>query len=188
MVVIGGILDSSSTAALLKSCLTHQCANRYYSSHQSDDRTSISLSKIVFAMGPGNAPAVQVRKAKMDRFGTRTIQKPDLLLRSGPILDPYPSTNVFCWVVVDPSVPIFGSGYRVFYLWSHSDILLLITKYWCWYVIVFFGRIGCLYNQQQELYVPCLILKKEKVSRSLHDSENEHPQSVKNVWSWKSGN
>jgi len=84
---------------------------------------------VVLATGPGNPPAVRVWTAKTGRFGSRTVQKPDPLTLGGPDPDPYPSTRGFRRVWLDPSVPVSGSAFRVSYLWSHSDMLLLIVKY-----------------------------------------------------------
>jgi len=68
----------------------------------------------VLAMGPGNPSAFRVRTTKMVRFGSRTVQKPDLLRLGRPNPDPYPSTLRLCGVWLDPSVPISGSVFRVF--------------------------------------------------------------------------
>ena len=97
------------------------------------------------------------RQTGLVRF--QTHPKPDPQLLGGPNTDPYPSTLGFCRVWLDPLVPKSASGVQVFHLWLHSDILLLIAKSWRWYVIVLFGCIGCLYNQNQERYAPCPILK-----------------------------
>ena len=77
-------------------------------------------------------------------FGSRTVLKPDPLLLGGPNLDPYPLTRGFCRVQLDPSVPIAGSAFQVFYLWFHSDVLLLIANDRCLYVVVIFELIGSL--------------------------------------------
>jgi len=84
---------------------------------------------LVLATGPGNPPAVRVWTAKTGWFGSRTDQKPNLLTLGGPNPDPYPSTLRFRRVLLDQSVAISGSAFRVSYLWSHSDMLLLIVKY-----------------------------------------------------------
>jgi len=41
----------------------------------------------------------------------------------------------------------------------HTDILLLIAKYWLRYVNVCFGRIGRLHDLNKQRFVPCPILK-----------------------------
>jgi len=86
-------------------------------------------ASVVLATGPGNSPAVRVWTAKMGRFGSRSVQKRDPQTLGGPNADPYPSTRGFRRVRLDPSVPISGSAFRVSYLWSHSDMRLLIVKY-----------------------------------------------------------
>jgi len=93
---------------------------------------------LVLATGPGNLPAVRVWTAKTDWFGSRTVQKPDTQTLGGPNPDPYPSTRRFRRFWLDPSVPISGSAFRVSQRWSHSDMLLIIVKYWHWYVTVHF--------------------------------------------------
>ena len=85
--------------------------------------------ELVLATGPGNPRAVRVWTPKMGRLVSRTIQKPDLQTLGRPNLDPYLSTDRFRWVWLDPSVPISGTAFRVSHLWSHSDMLLLISKY-----------------------------------------------------------
>ena len=85
--------------------------------------------EVVLATGPGNPPAVRVWTAITGRFSSRTAQLPDPLTLGGPNPDPYPSTRGFRRVCVDTLVPISGSAFRVSYLWSHSDMLLLIVKY-----------------------------------------------------------
>jgi len=93
------------------------------------------------------------------QFGSRTVQKPDPLSLGGPNPDLYPSTLGFRRVWLDPSVPISGSAFRVPYLWSHSDMLLLIVKYWHWYVMVHFRRISRLDVQNKHTHAPNHILK-----------------------------
>jgi len=132
---------------------------------------------LVLATGPGDPPAVQVWTAKTGRFGSRTVQKPNPLNLGGPILHPYPSTRGFRRVWLDPSVPISGSAFRVSYLWSHSDMLLLIVKYWHLYVKVHFRRISCLDVQNKHTHVLNHILK-----MSVNKSSTEHQQSVNNIW------
>ena len=84
---------------------------------------------LVLATGPSNPPAVQVWTAKMGRFSSRTVQKPDPQTLGGPNPDPYLSTRGFRPVWLDPSFPISGSAFRVSYLWSYSDMRLFIVKY-----------------------------------------------------------
>ena len=73
-----------------------------------------NVHDVVLATGPGNLPAVRVWTGKMVRFGSRPIQKPNPQLLDGAHPDPYPSTWGFCRVWLDPSVPVSGSGFRVF--------------------------------------------------------------------------
>jgi hypothetical protein len=114
---------------------------------------------IVLATGPGNPPAVRVWTAKTGWFGSRTGQKPDPQTLGGPNPDPYPSTRVFCRVWLDPSGPISGSAFRVSHLWSHSDMRLLIVKFWPWYITVRFRRISRLNVQNKYTQAPNYILK-----------------------------
>jgi len=64
---------------------------------------------LVLATGWGNLPGVWVWTCKMVRFGSRTIQKPNLLLLGRPNPYLYPSTCRFCCVLLDPSAPMSGS-------------------------------------------------------------------------------
>jgi len=114
---------------------------------------------LVQATGAGNPPAVRVWTAETGRFGSRPIQKPEQLTLGGPNPDPYPSTRGICRVWLDPSVPISGSAFQVSHLWSHSDMQLLIVKYWHWYVTVHFRRISCLDVQNKDTHAPNHILK-----------------------------
>jgi len=47
---------------------------------------------------------------------------------------------------------------RLFYLWSHSDIVLLIANYWIWYIIVFFDDLAAFIFKKKERYALCPIL------------------------------
>jgi len=86
--------------------------------------------KLVFATGPRRQPAVQIWIANMGQFWSRPVQKWDLLTLRGPNPNLYPSTGGFHRVWLDPSVPISSSAFRVWHLWSHSDMLPIIVKYW----------------------------------------------------------
>jgi len=101
----------------------------YYALVSDTETTDRITIQLVLATGPGNPPAVRVWAAKTGRCGSRTVQKPDPLTLGVPNPDPYVSTRGLCRVWVDLSVPISGSAFRVSYLWSHSDMLLLIVKY-----------------------------------------------------------
>jgi len=114
---------------------------------------------LVLATGQGNPPVVRVSTAKTGRFGSRTDQKPDPQTPGGPNPDPCPSTRGFRRVWLDPSVPISGSAFRVSHLWSHSDMLLLIVKYWPWYVTVHFRCISRLDVQNKNSQAPNHSLK-----------------------------
>jgi len=117
------------------------------------------LIRLVLATGPGNPPAVPVWTAKMGRFGSRTVQKPDPQNLGGPNPDPYLSTRGFRRVWLDPLVAISGSAFRVSHLWLHSDMRLLIVKYSPWYVMVRFRRIIRLDVQNKNTQAPNYILK-----------------------------
>jgi hypothetical protein len=120
---------------------------------------SCRRSFLVLATGPGNPPAVRVWTTKTGRFKFKPIQTPDPLTVGGPHPDPYTSTSRFRRVCLDPAVPISGSAFRVSHLWSHSDMLLLIIKYWHWYITVHFRRISCLDVQNKHTSTPNRILK-----------------------------
>jgi hypothetical protein len=100
--------------------------------------------RVVLPTGPGNLAVVRVWIIKTVLFGSRSIQKPDLLLPAGPNLDPYLLTCGCCLVYIDPWVRISGSEFRVFYLWWHSDILLFIGNDRCLYISVIFELSGSL--------------------------------------------
>jgi len=78
-----------------------------------------NLVQLLIAMGLDNPPAVRVWTGRMVWFGSRTVQKPDLLLLSRPNAAPYPSTRRSRRVWLDPSGPISGFAFWVLYLWSH---------------------------------------------------------------------
>ena len=84
-----------------------------YSQPHSIYRNELTLD-VVLATGPGKRQAVQVRIPKMVWFGTNPIQNLNPLHLGGPNPDPYPSTCGFCFVWLDGSGPISGSGIRVF--------------------------------------------------------------------------
>jgi len=84
--------------------------------------------QIVLPTGPGNPPAIQGWSAKTDWFGSRPVQKPDLLTLGGANPDLYLSTRGFRRVWRYPSVPISGSVFQVSHLWSQSELLLFIAK------------------------------------------------------------
>jgi len=131
------------------------------------------FSQLVLATGPGNPPAVRVWTTKTGWFGSKPGQKPDLLTLGGPNPDPYKSTCRFRRVWLDPLGPISGSAFRVSHLWSHSDMLLLIVKYWHWYVTVHFRRISRLDVQNTDTHAPNHILK-----MSVNRASTECQQSV----------
>jgi len=110
-------------------------------------------------MGPGDPPVVRVWTAHMGRFRTRPVQKPDPLTLGEPNPNPSVFTHRLSLDSLDPSVPISGCLFRVSHWWSHSDMLLLIAKYWHWYVTVHFRCIGSLNDQHESTHVPYRILK-----------------------------
>jgi hypothetical protein len=110
-------------------------------------------------MGLGNLPAVRAWTINIGPVSSRPIQNPDPLRLGRPNWDPYPSTCGFRRGWLDPSVPISGTAFRVSHLWSHSDMLLLIVKYWHWYVTVHFRRISRLDVQNKDTLAPNHILE-----------------------------
>ena len=137
-------------------------------------KLSVYLSSwLVLATGLGNPPAVRVWTANTGRIGSRPGPQPDpvILGRSSP--DPYPSTNGFCRVRLDTSGLISGSGFWVSHLWSHSDMLLLIVKYWHWNMTVPFRQISHLDLQNTDTHAPNHILK-----MSVNRASTERQQSV----------
>jgi hypothetical protein len=90
----------------------------------------------VLAKGPGNQTAVQVWTAKKVLFGSKSVQKPDLLHLGGSNTDLYQSTHGLCRVCLDPSVPISGSSIRVFvfivvFRWPIADHKIFRLFYPC---------------------------------------------------------
>jgi len=83
---------------------------------------------VVLATDPDNLPAVEVWLAAMGRFGSRPVQKSDVLTLGGSKPDTYLSTNGFCRVWVDLLVLISRSASRDSHVWSHSDVVVLIMK------------------------------------------------------------
>ena len=132
-------------------------------------RTYFYGIRLVLATGPGKPPVVQVWTAKTGRFGSRTVQKPDPLSLGGPNPDQYPSTCGFRRVWLDPSVPISDSAFRVSYLLSHSDMLLLCVKYGLWYVTNHFRRISGVDEQNKHIHAPNHILR-----MSVNRASTEH--------------
>jgi hypothetical protein len=109
-------------------------------------------------MGPGNRPAVWVCTGKCVRFSSIPVQQLGPLHSDRPNLHPDLLTRGFCCAELDLLVPISSFSFQIVYLWSHSDILLLITKYWHWYIVVLCCYIGHLYIQKQVRHTPCPIL------------------------------
>jgi len=127
-------------------------------------------------MGPGNPPAVRVWTGKTVWFGSRTVQKPDLLLPGGPNPAPYPSTHGFCRVLLDPFGPISGSAFLVFlfmvafrYLTVNCKILTMVLH--CHFLMYW----QPLYSKQVERH-------------SWTHPENERQWSINNWWSCILGN
>jgi len=129
------------------------------------------VTLLVLATGPSNQPAVRVQTAKIVRFGSKPIKKPDPLHLGRPNPDPYPSTRGICCVWLDPSVPISGSGIQVFlcmvvfrYAISNRKILTLV--YPCPFL----------------MYWPPLYSKTSE-NHSLPHPENESQRRVNDFWS-----
>src|SRR5882757_3074064 len=78
------------------------------------DSTCVQTLQLVLATDMGNPPAVQVQTRKMVGIGSKTVQKPNPQHLGGPNPDLYSSTCRFCWVWIDPSVPISSSVLQVF--------------------------------------------------------------------------
>ena len=98
----------------LKWRLTKYFADRVDILHMFAEMGIDKSSEIVLATGPGCPPAVWVRTVKTVRCASRTLQKPNPQRLGGPNPDPYLSTCRFCRVWLALSVPISGSGFRVF--------------------------------------------------------------------------
>jgi hypothetical protein len=118
-----------------------------------------NLYCLVLATGSGNPLAVRVCTAKMGRFGSKSVQNPNPLTVGGPNLHLYPSTSGFRRVSLDPAFPNSGSAFRGSHLWSHSDLVPLIVKYWHWYFTVHFQCISFLDVQNKHTHTPNHILK-----------------------------
>jgi hypothetical protein len=71
---------------------------------------------LMLTMGLGNQPEVQVENTNTVWLGSKTIQKPYPLCLGRANLNMYLSTRSFCWVWIDPCVPIPSSVFRVFLL------------------------------------------------------------------------
>jgi len=140
-----------------------------------DGRTNIvdAALTLVLATAPGNPPAVRVWTTQTGRFGSRPGQKPDLLTLRRPNPDPYRSTLGIHRVWLDPSGPISGTALRVSHVWSHSDMLLLLVKYWHWYVTVHFRHSIRLDVQYTNTHAPNHIL-----TMSVNRASTERQQSV----------
>jgi len=102
---------------------------------------------------------VRVWTAKTGQFGSRPVQKPNLMTFARPNPDPYLSTHGFPRVWLYPSVSTSCSVFLISHLWSYSNMHLLIIKYRDWYVKVHFRLIGRLNHQNEQTHTPYLILK-----------------------------
>ena len=133
------------------------------------------LAWLVLARGPGNLPTVQVRKAKQFSW----VPDPSKILTHRPLVGETLTSTCkpagFAGLGLTCRFQSLVLLFQFFYIWSHSDILLLTAKYWLWYVIVIFWCIGRLYNQKRETH-------------SLPHHENERHWSVKDIWSRIFGN
>jgi len=121
---------------------------------------------VVLATGPGNLPAVWVWTARMGQFGSRPVQKPDQQLLGTPNQEPYPSTCRLCWVWLDASVPITGSGYLVC-IWMVALRYPTVNRN-----ILTLGR----HCSCSMLWPPIYSIKRDP--RSLHNFDNMSPRSV----------
>jgi len=71
-------------------------------------------SELLLGMGLGNPPVVRVWPAKMGRFSSRLVQKPNPLSLGGPNPDLHPSTHGLCRISLGPLVPMSSCAFRVF--------------------------------------------------------------------------
>jgi len=76
----------------------------------------------MFATGPGNLPAEEVRNVIPVLFSSRMVPTSDALCHGGPQKYLNPSTSGRSQVSLEPSAPISGSG---FWVW----IFLVVFKY-----------------------------------------------------------
>jgi hypothetical protein len=104
---------------------------------------------LLLATGLGNQPAVGDQTANRVQFSFKATQKLHTLHLEGPNTDPYSSTQGFCRICPDQSVPIFASGFHVFFCLDTYTCRLLVAKSGQWDIIVHFGGIGWLYDQKQ---------------------------------------
>ena len=127
-------------------------------------------------MGPGNAPAVWVWTRKTFQFGSRPIQKADLLLLGGRNPAPYPWTHRFYWVWLDLSGPISGFPFWV--------VLVMVTfRYPTLDRIILTMVCHCSFWMY---WLP--VWSKNVEQRSLPHPGNECQQSVTNLWFCIQGN
>jgi len=91
---------------------------------------------VVWPTGRGNPPAVGVLTGKTFWFGSRIVQKPDLLLLGGPNPAPFPSTHWLCQVWLQLSSPISGFAFWVVllivpfrYLTVHRKISMTVCRW-----------------------------------------------------------
>ena len=145
-------------------------------------------ARLVLATGPGNLPAVPVRKGetvrkrktvrkgKTVRFRSSTVQKPDPLLHCGPHPALYRSFRRFCRVWLDQSGRISSSAFRVYLcmvaFWYPTVNCKLLTMVLHCHFLMYWQP---LYSEQVE-------------RRSLPHPENERQSSVNNLWSCILGN
>ena len=136
----------------------------------------LRVMHLVSATGPVNPPAVQVWMEKTDRFGSRTIQKPDQQLLEGPNPAPHPSARGFGQVWLDPSGPISGFAFQVVQFMVAFRYLTVTSK-------IFTMVCRCSFWMNRP---PCGSQYVDK--RSLHHPGNERQQSVNDFRSCLLGN
>jgi len=170
MVAIIVFLESSLMATLLKLYWTHQCTNQYSYSQENGDQ------RLVLAPGQGNLQVNRVWTGKTVWFGSRPIQKPELLLLRSPNLALYQSTCGFCRVWLDRSGPMSGPAVWVdLYIVSfryptvHREILTMVS------------------HCSVRMYWPPLWSNRGETP-SLPHPGNESQQWVNNCWSCILGN
>jgi len=121
---------------------------------------------LVLATGRGNLPVAQIWTAKTGPFGSRQVQKPDALTVGRPNPDLDVSTHGFRQDCIDTSIAISGSAICISHLWTHLEMLLLIVKYWHWYITVHFQPISRpdVHNQLTHMSNQILTISVNRVS------------------------
>jgi hypothetical protein len=131
---------------------------------------------VLLATGPGNPPADRVPTAKTVQFGSKPVQKPDMLHLRRQNPDPYLSTHRVRGVSLDLLVPISGSGFRVFLF-----IVALSHPIPNWKILT------SVYRCPFQMYCPPLSSKTSE-KHSWRNPETESQRRVNEYWSCILGN